>query len=252
MKKNTYMLTVFVLLFCGGVTAFATAPMQSTVIPRLTVNGEAKLTVLADQVELNIGVVTTATISKDALRENSTKMLNVESVLNKIGISKKEYKTNRFQVQPKWSPRPDMPPKDWRAKIVGYTVTNSIRIKTQKLELIGKLIESCAQAGANSIDNIDFSLANSRKYRSEVIEQATKNAEFDAHTLAGAASTKLLRVLSVRLDNAYARPLEMRSLNFLAAAKGMNTAAPSITTGDITVRANVTIDYQIESNKKNT
>ncbi len=132
-----------------------------------------------------------------------------------------------------------------RPHIVGYEVTNSLSISTGKLALAGELIEAANEAGANSIDAIVFDLANPRTHRAEAIAAAATNARSDAGILARSSGVKLARVLSVSLDDAGRRPFTPT-----AARAGMAMAqaavAPPIRPGDVTVRASVTIVYEIE------
>ena len=222
----------------------ATAGEQS-LIPQLTVRGNATLQVPADQLQLQIGAVTEAKTARQALQDNTAKMQNIEQVLEKIGLNNKEYKTGRFQIQPRWSARPPKHQGQWQPEIIGYRVNNTFAITTTQLELGGKIIESCTRAGANTIHSIIFNLANPRLYRSQAITAATANARADAKTLASAAKLKLGDVLNISLDNAAAAPLRARAMAF--DAKTAQSAAPSLnlSPGEITVQARVTITYKI-------
>jgi len=214
-------------------------------VSRLTVRGQAVLNVPADQMQLEIGVVTSGDTAETALQRNSTDMRRVEEAIKAAGLSADEYRTGRFQIQPKWSPRPRNADEDWRPRIVGYSVTNTLQIKTKKLKVAGKLIESCAAAGANDIGAVVFDLAEPRTYRSEAIEQATANAKADARTLAKAAGVNLVRVLSIGLDGAVERPQERVGHEYARAAMAAGDAAPVIMPGTVRVEASVGITFEI-------
>ncbi|MHC5009190.1 MAG: SIMPL domain-containing protein, partial [Planctomycetota bacterium] len=127
-------------------------------VPRLTVRGEALLHKPADLLRLRVGVVTDDPEPTAALNRNSRQMQNVITALEKAGLDRPEYETGRFSVQPVYERRPRNAGADWRARITGYQVTNSLAVRTKKLELAGKLIEAANDAGANSIDSISFDL----------------------------------------------------------------------------------------------
>ena len=215
------------------------------IVPSLTVRGDAQFEKPADELQIRVGVVTESDEAPTALRENSRQMKDVIDALKKTGLSDKEYQTSRFQIQPMYTRRPRQADAAWKPKIIGYRVSNSLNVKTKKLELAGELIQAANEAGANSIDSISFGLADPRTHRVEAIRAATANALTDAHTLAEAAGLRLVRVLSITLDQAAApRPIPM--MQRMSAGMAMAEAAPPpIQPGDVTVRASVTVVYAI-------
>lgn len=221
-------------------------PERGAIVPQLTVRGEAQLERPADQLHLRLGVVTNATEAAQAMQDNTRAMEAIIAGIQKLGLDKSEYETGRFNVQPQYAPHPRQPQPDWRPQITGYQVTNTLHIKTKKLERAGDLIQAATDAGANNVESIYFDLADQRKHRAEAIEEATRNAVADANVLAKASNQKLVRVLSVNLDNAFAPPPVPQ---YDRMARGMAAAemasAPPIAPGDITVTASVTIVYEI-------
>ena len=223
----------------------ATADGVDAVVPVLTVRGDAQLEKPADELRIRVAVVTESDEAPAALRENSRQMNDVIDALKKTGLTDKEYQTSQFQIQPVYSRRPRQADATWKPKIIGYRVSNSLNVKTKKLELAGELIQAANEAGANSIDSISFGLADPRTHRVEAIRAATANALTDARTLADAASLRLVRVLSITLDQA-AAPQPIPMIQRMSAGMAMAEAAPPpIQPGDVTVRANVTVVYEI-------
>jgi uncharacterized protein YggE len=233
-------------------SAPATAGDAQEPVPRLSVHGEAVLEVPADQLRLNVAVVTDGATAQAALDRNSETMKRVVRALTAAGLTVDEYETGRFNIQPQWSPRPRKAvAEDWRPHIVGYTVTNQLRVKTTKIDRAGRLIAVASEAGANAVDSIVFDLANPRVHRDAAIAAAAANAIADAQALAVASSVRLVRVLSLSLDEARAVPFPVRPL---AMAEGMDlkmgAAAPPITAGDVTVRASVQLVYEIAESQR--
>jgi uncharacterized protein len=219
-------------------------PVERILIPQLTVSGEATLDKPADQMHLQIGVVSDADQAQTAMAENSKTMNDVIAALQKAGLTKDEYSTGQFQIQPRYSHPPRNPQPEWKPTITGYQVVNQIHVKTKKLNLAGDLIETATEAGANNIDSISFDLADRRKHRAEAIALATANAKSDAEALAGAAGQRLVRILQISLDHAPVQPMmDMRGMRNMA-MEGAEMAPP-IEPGDVTVHANVTIVYEI-------
>lgn len=219
---------------------------QEVTIPRLTVNGQAELEKPADQLRIRLGVVTENAEAETAMAENSERMQQVIEALADVGLTPDEYQTGRFQIQPIHSRPPRSPEPDWRPRIVAYRVTNSLNIKTQQLDKAGELLQAATEAGVNNIESVNFDLANPRVHRAEAITVAATNARFDAEALAQAMGVRLVRVLSVNLDHAFVQPMPYERLGMeRAVAADVMVASPPIHPGDVTVRANVTVVYEI-------
>jgi len=224
----------------------AVAADEGETLARLTVRGEAAIDVPADQLRMDIGVVTDGETAQAAMDRNTVEMEQVVAALAAAGLTEAEYRTGQFQIQPQRAPRPRDAAPDWRPLIVGYTVTNRLSIKTTKIDLAGKLIGAASGAGANTIDAIAFDLADPRSHRAAAIATATANAIADAMALAEASAVRLVRVLSLTLDEASTIPRPMRAMALAEGmAMAMPAAEPPITPGDVTVRAGVSMVYEI-------
>ncbi len=214
-------------------------------LSRLTVRGEAELMIPADQVQMAVGVTTSAQAVEEALEENSRRMRRVREALQEEGLAEDEMRTGQFRIQPQWSRRPKKASSDWQPKITGYTVRNSLQVETQKLKLIGDLIEEAIAAGANEVNSIRFGLADPRRHRAAAIAKAVAAAQADASALALAASVDLVRLIDINLDNAAVvvpgpRPAVMAQTRLAKAEM-----APPISPGDVPVRARVTLAYEV-------
>lgn len=229
---------------CAATGARAHDENAADMPPTLTVRGEAELDKPADRLLLRVSVVSESEVAGEALTDNNSRMHAVVSAVTKTGLTDKEYQTGRFQLQPVYSRRPArLADPDWRPQIISYRVTNTLAIKTQRLELAGDLIQAANDAGANAIDSIAFDLADPRKHRAEAISAATANALADAGALAEAAGVRLVRIRTLTLDESGPRPIYLQRGRTTAMEAA---AAPPIAPGTVTVRAAVTVVYLIE------
>jgi uncharacterized protein YggE len=216
-------------------------------IATVTVQGDAELKVPADRANFEVSVVTGAATPEIALQENSARAEKVLSALQRGGLAEKEISSGQFVVNPQWSPRPRQAASDWKPEIVGYTVTNTLRVQTKKTDKVGSFIAAAVKAGGNEVNGLHFDLADPRQYRQEAIRIATKRANEDARVLAVAADTSLGRVVSLNLNNARSIPVRaMADSAFMAEAK----MAPPIIPGEVTVRASVTAVYELKNERK--
>ena len=218
---------------------------ETKVIPKLTVKGRAELEKPADELRIDVGVVTEDEEASAALAANNKLMRDIVAALKKAGLSDDEFETGRFRIRPNYSPRPRAPEPGWRPRIVGFDVVNSLHVKTGRLGLAGDLVQAATSAGANTVDNIRFGLAEPRAHRSEAIANATSNAREDARTLAEAAGVELVRLLSINLDDAATGTPRIGAAAARGFARAEGGSSPPISPGEVTVTAGVTLVYEI-------
>lgn len=210
--------------------------------PQIQVTGEAVLMKKADQLSLSVGVVTQAKNAEHAIQENAQKMSLVIDSLGDLGLTKDDYQTGSFSISPIYTTAPKNRPENWSPEILGYRVNNHLLITTDKTEMAGYLIDQVSQAGANSIDQFTFELKDPSMYREEAITQATQNAMKDAQTIAKASGVNLKKIRSISLQH---MPIVPMYKNMLMMSSQRSYAPTQIESGDIEVRASVTVAYEI-------
>jgi uncharacterized protein YggE len=214
-------------------------------IPKLMVRGEARMRKPADELVIQLGVVTQGSLATQALKENNQQMQGIIQNLIDIGLKESDYSTGRFSIQPVYSVPPHNPPPHWKPTIEGYEVNNTLTIRTEQLTLAGSIIDAASQAGANSIDSIDFHLQDPNLYREEAIKAATEVALNEATILAQAAHLKLVRILSIVLNDAQFEPMTKNAPMMMRAAAFEATPTP-IKAGDIEISAHVDILFELQ------
>ncbi len=230
------------ILFLGLCAAVAPAAGEDTeAVPTLTVYGSARLEVAPDRLRMQFGVVSRAGAAEEAMQENAARMEKVKQALQKAGIEKGEFYTGQYRIHPEWDSPPRPMPEDWKPRITGYRVENTLMVRTGSLGMAGRLIADAVGAGADRVESLEFDLADPRIHRVRAIEEATAQARADARALANAASVKLEEVLDLRLEGAEAATRPMHVARMAEASM----AAPDIVPGQVTVNANVTMSFRI-------
>ena len=244
MKELT--LTLLFLAMIPSITVRADVVVE----PTLSVRGEATVKAQADQVEIRIGVQTSAKTAKNALQENSRLMNEVRKQLAREGLEQIEFKTGSFSIHPQWSQRPRQASQDWKAMIVGYVASNHLEVETSKLEKIGEWINAATEAGANNIGQLRFSLQDPDSFRNQAIKLATQKARGYAMAAAEAADVRLVSISAVQVDGASVQPVLRQRSGMMEMAKlqmSDGAMAPQVTAGEIEVRANVSLSYKVEN-----
>jgi uncharacterized protein len=234
-----FTLTFFCFLIFGELQSKETFQDRLT----LTVTGEATISKPADEVHLTLGVVSEDSNAQKALISNNLKMSDLIKNLETAGINPSQYQTGQFTIHPLYSHPPKEPNEDWHQKIVGYEVTNTLEIKLDKIDMVGKIIDSSVQAGANTLQNIQFSLKDPQGYNDESISKATQNAIKNAHALAVATHVQLVRILRLTLEEAPLLRGRFHSPTFFN--KTLGSEPTVVEPGNIEISSRVNIIYEI-------
>ncbi len=186
-------------------TVYAQTPQQENL---LTVSGTGTVKALPDLASISIGVETQGPTANETLRENSEKMNAIISSIIGLGVSKQNISTSGFYLYPVYVYPDKEPP-----KLVGYRVSNTISVTVSKFDMIGKIIDTGVNSGANKIMGVSFLF--SENLRKQLVNQALESAVNDAKNKAEIAlkplNLKIIGVKSVQVNEGY-QPILYRAI----------------------------------------
>lgn len=193
---------------------FALAPAaghaEDAPVPRLQANGSGEVMVVPDIAIVTIGVVSRGADASIALDANSADLTNVIDAIKGAGVAEKDIGTSGFGVNPVY--QRDNQPSDQPARIVGYEVTNQVRVTIRDIAASGGLLDKVVKAGANQVYGITFDIADRKKAAQEAIRVAIADARAKAELMASAAGVRLVRILSIDAnENGGAVPMMARA-----------------------------------------
>lgn len=244
---NTQKVVLFILtaaLFASlTVAAWAVAKWgfarssSTDAVRTITVADSAETKTAPDTAFVTFGVVVKNKVARAAARINATRTSTVVAALRKAGVPKTDIKTVDYSVEPEsdWNKTPP--------KIVGYTASNSVRVRTKSLEKIGDMIDVAVSAGANSVQGVSFDVEDKKALRGKALALAVKKAQGKAEAIAEALGAKLGPAVSASESvNMYAG----ESRNYVGRASAMKAkVATPIEPGETTVSAQVKVVYSL-------
>ena len=201
----------------------------------LSVIGTATTIEKPDKVIVSLGVETTNKTANIALTANSNIMNKVIDVLKTTGVRENETSTSSFNISPNYNYSQSSG--NTERIIVGFTVSNSIQIESPNTQNVSKWIDTAIAAGANIINNIDFTLSDKKlqDIKTSLIKKAIADARTKADITASAAGLKVIGVKSINLNDfairpplPYQTPLAKESLTSGAATANGNRSTPVI------------------------
>src|SRR5215467_15809384 len=200
--------------------------------PSITVTGEAIVTARPDRAQVDIGVITQADTADGASNDNRRKADAVLAQLRSALGTGADIKTASFSISPNYR----YPREGGQPTITGYTATNVVRVRTDDLSQVGKLIDISTQSGANVIQQVQFSLKDERAVRTEALKQAAAEARSKAQAIAAALDLRITRILFVDESSPVVIP---RVYQAAAAMRTAGTAPTQLEPGTIDVHATI-------------
>lgn len=192
MRSTSPAVALFVLAaFPTGVAAHQRSGME----PSISVVGQGEVQVKPDMAHVQVGVTTEAEKASDAVLENSDKMEDLLDTLKMHDIAEKHVQTSGFNVTPMQSYNRDRkePP-----RIVGYRVTNQVRVTVLDTERLGAILDALVQAGGNQIHGIGFSVSKPEPHLDEARRRAMSDALRRARLYAEEAGVSIGRPILIR------------------------------------------------------
>jgi uncharacterized protein YggE len=190
-----------------------------------------------DQAQMDVGVVTRAPTAQAAAEENARKLEAVLAALRKALDPAAEIKTVSYTLSPNYV----YPREGGEPKVTGYVASNTVRVRTTDLKRVGAVIDAATQAGANDVQNLQFSLKNDSSVQAEALRQAAAEARAQAEAMAAALNVKVLRVLFVDEVGATVRPFLPQAMEARVASDAQTPVEP----GTVEVRATVSVTVEI-------
>jgi len=213
--------------------ALADPPVSS-----IRVTGDAKVTAKPDRVQIDIGATTHAPSSQEAAVQNARQVDAVLAAVRKVAPAA-VLRTISYSINPNYRYHPN----GGEPAIDGYTATNVVQVTVDDLAKIGPVIDAAAQAGANHVQGIQFTLRDQDAVRAEALRQAAAKARAEAEVLAQALGLRIVRVLTVEETSPRVGPVRVFAGTQRAAAAAV-TPTP-VEAGTLDVNAEVTLSVEV-------
>ncbi|CAG0976886.1 26 kDa periplasmic immunogenic protein [Anaerolineales bacterium] len=225
-----------VLSACGpAVVGQGAQPVTRT----LTVNGLGSTYLTPDIAYIYIGVHSEGATASEVVQANKTQTNAVLDALKKAGVDEKDLRTTNFSIWPSQQYSPE-------GTVTGtiYMVDNTVYVTVRNLDGLGDLLDDTIAAGANSINSIQFDVADKSAAVKEARAKAVEDAKKQAQELAEAAGVKLGEIQSVSFyDNSPYPVFEGKGGGGGGAAA---QSAVAIQPGQLTISVTVNLTYDIK------
>jgi uncharacterized protein YggE len=216
-------------------------PPQPQSFRTIEVTGSGEAHVAPDVASLNLAIETHAATAQQSAGQNAALAQKVVDALTTKLQGKGKVWTGGYSLYPEYgeSSRPGDKP-----MVTGYRAENSITVETGEIGLLGGLIDTAINAGANRINFLNFTLRDESQARSQAIALAAKDAQAQADSLAKSLGVTLGPVVKATTE-AQTGPTPMMRMGAMAMSSSMGAPTP-VQPNEVTVPATVSITYQIQ------
>ena len=231
---------MFAMLLCLAILALGTgaALAEGTT---LSVTGSGTVLVESDLAIVTVGVQET---SKDVLEAQSTvneKIAAIKQALLDAGVEESSINTDSINIYANYDYS------DNTEVIVGYTARNSLSVRTTDRDNVGSLIDAAFVAGANTLDNVQFTVQDDTQAREQALTMAVEDARRKADVLASAAG---LQVASIERISEGGVSVYDSMRNYAAdtvmAAKESGGAGTLVQAALVSVDATVSMEFELQ------
>lgn len=232
--KKVLAMVLCVLLAMGAMGA-ALADEET----KLTVSGNGTVLIESDLAVISMGV---REVAKDVLEAQASvngKIASIREALLDAGVKEDQINTDAISIYANYdySGSTEM--------VIGYTAYNSLSVRTTDIENVGKLIDAAFAAGANTLDNVQFTVQDDSKAQEQALTMAVEDARRKADVLAAAVGKSVASIQSLAETSVYTYD-SMR--NFGTAEMAMSDSAGAgtmVQAALIEVNANVTMELEL-------
>ena len=224
------MLPLLLLLL---IPAAAAAQQSTPTDPPLVVStGEGVVEAAPDRAWITITAESRAGNPRDAQRRNAEAMTPVLAKLRASGIPSDAIRTLGYDLQQEW----DYVNNQRVSK--GYVARNTVDVRVDNIDRVGELLELAVGSGATAVGGVRFDLKDRKKLEREALRLAVEDARGRAEAVAAGAGRSIDRVLRIDAVNAGGGPIPLQKI---ALAREAASDAPPMATGQLEIRAQVTL-----------
>jgi uncharacterized protein YggE len=159
----------------------------------ISVRGSGSVNAKPDTLIVNVGANIQADTVKAAQAQVNTIMDAITAQLKAAGVDEKDYRTVQYSVEPVL----DYADGKTQPKLNGFRVVSMIEVSLHDLAKAPDVLDALTTAGANSIYNSGFAIADPSALYQQAYNKAVDDAEMRAQRLADLSGQKLGKIVSI-------------------------------------------------------
>ena len=242
-KRMITLATILVISIVGflilkTVNNFQTLPQNYP--QEITVSGEGKVFVKPDIATVSLGLKTEAQKSADAVNKNNEKMNAVIKAIKDLGVDEKDIKTSAYNLYQVY---------DYTEKgrvFKGYSLDQQISVKIRDFGKISDILDKATSGGVNTIGDLQFTVDDLEKAKSEAREKAIKQAKEKALVFINQAGLKIVKLVNISEGDFGECSLDCHTpLYGIEGVANKTSVAPQVQPGQSEINTTVYLTYRV-------
>jgi uncharacterized protein YggE len=217
--------------------ALASADSSPAPLRQVTVQGDAVIKVVPDQMNWSVGIsINDSTLAKAKARHDES-LSDTLTYLKHLGSAIQGLQTGgiRFQKQ-------EFIPKD--SDVKPFTCATEITFTLTDFSQYGPIADKLSQMDGAQIESVDYAYSKVDEVKRTALVQALGSAHDKANVLAIASNCYIDRPLSIT-EGAMGNPQPLYMNRMVAAAAPMMSGTPNASPGQLEINAQVTVTYDL-------
>jgi len=216
--------------------------------PRLiSVTGTAEVNVAPDEAILSLGVESRDKDLSVAKAQHDRRVRKVLAEARSAGVEEKNIHTSTLQMQPEYSDE-KVP------RFLAYEVLQTIQVTLKDLSKYENLMTKLLESGVNRVDNVEFLVAEPRKYKDEARVKAIRAAREKAAAMAaelGQTVGKPWDISEESVSGGFVQANSFRNRssyvqNSISYDSAPATQESTVAPGEVSISALVRVSFQLE------
>lgn len=228
MKK---LLCVFLL----ALIPVTTMAQNNIITPQINVTGEGSIKIKPNYAVISIGSEIKTLDATKSKKQNDDVISKLIQVIKKAGVNEKDYQTQNVNLYRT---------KDYQDKKEYFVANQTISITLKDLNKYETLMSDLIDAGANSINGVEFKSTEVENFASEIRKKAVANAKKKADDYASALNQNVGKALIVNDNSNINNP---RVYMFKAANMAESAdVSQTLAVGEIEISSMVNITFELK------
>ncbi len=224
-----------IILLVTAILASATTQAQNTIQEAvIVVSGEGNVKIKPDEAVLTIGSEIKGKDAASVKIENDKVISKMIAFLKKNKIEDKDFQSQNISLNRQY---------DYETKTEYFQATQILTVQLKDLSKYETIMFGLIEAGANTIQGVEFKSSKTASYETEARTKAVENAKNKATDYGKALNQPVGQAVYLSEFSQVVNPriYTMEAKMMSADNSNGQTAAP----GEITITSNITVHYQL-------
>ena len=203
----------------------------------ISVTGKGTVHAEPDVATLNISIDVKDIDLGKATNEANAVITEVKSTLNFLGVAEEDIRTANFSVWPEQ--RYDL---EGNPSVEGYRVNHVLRVTVNNIEIVGKVVTESINAGANGVNDIQYTFSDSTELERQARVEAMMDARAKAEQLAELAEVSIVGVKSINDQANLVSPVASPRFEIMSSVE----QSVPVSAGQLATIVNLAVSFLIE------